>query len=401
MNETKLRYLFMTNLVILFVGYGLFAFLPLYAMEYGASTGTIGLYLGITYVAISTGSMLPSWLPERISRKKLFVASALLGTPALLLLGVATAFWQVVVLTAVLWFSGGVGLALSSVYTGLLSRQQQRGRSFSLVALSTPIASLLGGFIVGQLVTAQGYRFMFTAVSIWWIILPLVAYFKLDELPATPATQAANAAAGAPASSPSFLILLLAALLAAGTVSLGRMGASLAMEARSFTAADVGNSTAISGAAMIPVVLLMGALSDRLGRQRFLMLGYILTAAGAATLTLSAELWHFHVALSLLMTGRAVNDSMAAAVATDLLPRAAVQRGLPRMKAMNWVAGIASFAGGGYAIQALGINTMFLIGALVAVAAAGALLFLPARPVGESLAPAVLPVAQKPAASRL
>ena len=400
MKETKLRYLFMTNLVILFVGYGLLPFLPLYAMEYGASTGTIGLYLGLTYVAISTGSMLPSWLPERVSRKKLFLASALLGTPSLFLLGIATEFWQVMLLTAALWFSGGVGLALSSVYTGLLSRQQQRGRSFSHVALSTPIASLMGGFLVGQLITWQSYRFMFTVVSAWWIILPLVVIFKLDEVRVEKPGQP-DTAPSAPSSTPSFLLLLLAALLAAGTVSLGRMGASLAMEARSFSPADVGNTTAIAGAVMIPVVLLMGALSDRMGRQRFLLLGYLLTAAGAAALTVSGQLWHFWVAMSLLMTGRTVNDSMAGAVATDLLPRAAVQRGLPRLKAMNWVAGIASFAGGGYAIQALGLSTVFLVGAVVALVAAGAISFLPARPVEESLAPAVLPVVQKPAASRL
>lgn len=399
MKETKLRYLFMTNLVILFVGYGLLPFLPLYAMEYGASTGAIGLYLGLTYVAISTGSMLPSWLPERVSRKKLFLASALLGTPALFLLGIATEFWQVMLLTAAIWFSGGVGLALSSVYTGLLSRQQQRGRSFSLVALSTPIASLLGGFLVGQLVTWQGYRFMFTLLSVWWFILPLVVLFKVSEIRVEKSGRREVTASSVPSSAPSFLLLLLAALLAAGTVSLGRMGASLAMEARAFSPAAVGNTTAIAGAAMIPVVLLMGALSDRIGRQRFLLVGYLLTAAGAAALTVSGQLWHFWVAMSLLMTGRTVNDSMAAAVATDLLPRAAVQRGLPRLKAMNWVAGIASFAGGGYAIQALGLSTMFLVGAVVALVAAGALLFLPGGREEEATVPAERPPVRQPVAA--
>jgi MFS transporter, ACDE family, multidrug resistance protein len=401
MKETRLRYLFMTNLVILFVGYGLFPFLPLYAMEFGASTGTIGLYLGLTYVAISTGSMLPSWLPARLSRKKLFLAGSILGAPALFLLGIATELWQVMILTAIVWFSGGVGLALSSVYTGLLSRKQQRGRSFSLVALSTPIASLLGGLLVGQLVTWQGYRFMFIAVSLWWVILPLVVLFKLDDIRTETTDRPGAGAAESTASSPGFLLLLLAALLAAGTVSIGRMGASIVMEARAFSPAAVGNTTAIAGAAMIPVVLLMGALSDRMGRQRFLMLGYLLTAAGAAALAVSGQLWHFWVAMSLLMTGRAVNDSMAAAVATDLLPRAAVHRGLPRLKAMNWVAGVASFAGGGYAIEALGVTAIFVAGALIALVAVGALVVTPAPPAEESITPVVpLSLSQSPAGVR-
>ena len=398
MKKVSLRSLFMTNLVILLVGYGLFPFLPLYAIEHGAGPGTIGLYLGLTYVAISTGSMLPGWLPARLSRRKLFLASGLLGSPALLLLGLATAFWQVVALTALLWFSGGVGLALSSVYTGLLNNTR-RGRSFSLVALSTPVASLIGGLLVGQLVTWQGYRFMFMALSLWWLILPLVVYFKMDDIaPETASRPVAEAGSGgAPASR--FLFLVLAAFLAAGAVSVGRMGGSIVMEAQAFSAADVGSTTAISGAAMIPVVLLMSALSDRLGRRNFLMLGYLLTAAGAAALAISGELWHFWVAISLLMTGRTVNDSMAGAVATDLLPRASLQRALPRLKAMNWLAGIFTFAGAGYAIEALGTTVIFLAAALVALAAAGVLFSLPAaarEEVAVLTLPAIAPTPSRP-----
>jgi hypothetical protein len=101
------------------------------------------------------------------------------------------------------------------------------------------------------------------------------------------------------------------------------------------------------------------------------------------------------------MTGRAVNDSMAAAVATDLLPRAAVHRGLPRLKAMNWVAGVASFAGGGYAIEALGVTAIFVAGALIALVAVGALVVTPAPPAEESITPVVpLSLSQSPAGVR-
>jgi hypothetical protein len=99
------------------------------------------------------------------------------------------------------------------------------------------------------------------------------------------------------------------------------------------------------------------------------------------------------------MTGRTVNDSMAGAVATDLLPRAALQRALPRLKAMNWLAGVFTFAGAGYAIEALGTTAIFLASALVALAAAGALVTLPASAGPEAAAPAVLPAAPKPAAA--
>ena len=378
--KNRLIFLFYANLVILFVGYGLFPLLPLYATEFGATAGTVGIYLGLTYVAISLGSMLPSWLPERISRKRLFLAASLVGIPALALLGVATSLWQVAILTAAVWFSGGVGLAVSSVYTGMISNQANQGRSFSLVSLSTPVASLLGGLIVGQLVGAYGYRIMFLALAVWWVGLPLVVIFKLENVQVSSGGNTAGTSdPAAQTTGYGFPLLLLAALLVAGATSVGRMGASLSMQALAFSPQAVSSTAAVSGLAMIPFILVQGALSDRLGRRHFLTVGYLLSASGALALMLAGQLWHFWLAMALLMIGRAVNDSMAAAVATELLPRPALPRALPRLKAMNWVAGVVSFAGAGYVMDALGINSVFIALAAAAVIAAVVMSLLPGR----------------------
>lgn len=402
--KNRLIFLFYANLVILFVGYGLFPLLPLYATEFGATAGTVGIYLGLTYVAISLGSMLPSWLPERISRKRLFLGASLVGIPALALLGMATSLWQVAILTAAVWFSGGVGLAVSSVYTGMISNQANQGRSFSLVSLSTPVASLLGGLIVGQLVGAYGYRVMFLVLAVWWAGLPLVVIFKLENVQVSSTTENASEAGPAASTGRSFPLLLLAALLVAGATSVGRMGASLSMQALAFSPQAVSSTAAVSGLAMIPFILVQGALSDRLGRRHFLTVGYLLSASGALALMLAGQLWHFWLAMALLMIGRAVNDSMAAAVATELLPRPALPRALPRLKAMNWVAGVVSFAGAGYVMDALGINVVFVALAAAAVIAAVVMSLLPGRnrpaPVANtSTVPATVSAEASPAAT--
>jgi predicted MFS family arabinose efflux permease len=54
----QLIYLFLCNFSILFIGFGLFPLLPLYAAEFGASASFIGFYLAVTYIAISVGSIL-------------------------------------------------------------------------------------------------------------------------------------------------------------------------------------------------------------------------------------------------------------------------------------------------------------------------------------------------------
>ena len=115
MKNKRLVYVFLSNFAILFVGMGVFPLLPLYAAEFGAGPAEIGIYMAVTYISISVGTMLTSWLSERLSRRKTYLAAGVMGIPALVLLGQASSLWQVVILTSVVWFSGGIGLALANV----------------------------------------------------------------------------------------------------------------------------------------------------------------------------------------------------------------------------------------------------------------------------------------------
>lgn len=66
----QLIYLFLCNFSILFIGFGLFPLLPLYAAEFDASASLIGFYLAITYIAISTGPILAGQLSERLPESR-------------------------------------------------------------------------------------------------------------------------------------------------------------------------------------------------------------------------------------------------------------------------------------------------------------------------------------------
>ncbi len=389
MKNSTLPYLFYTNFVILFVGFGLFPLLPVYALEVGATPGEVGLYLAIIYVAIALGSMLPGWLPARISRKRLFIAGGLIGVPGLFFLGFASSLWQVAALTALIWFSGGVGLSLSNVFTGVTSSRGRSGRSFSLLALSMPAGSLVGGLAVGPLVALFGYRAMFVAVSVLYATQPLVVYLKLEEpKPAARGDERGPVDVPPAQSDHRFALLLLTVLFAGAAVYVGRMGLSLSMKTLSFSPTAITSTSAVAGVVAVPLILLMGALADGLGRGRFLAVGYLLTGAGALALIVAASLWQFWLAGTMLLVGRAVNDSMASAVATDLLPPGALARGLPWVRGMNSVAGIISFAGAGYLMEALSAATVYFSIGLLAVAAA-ALVRLLSR---EAVSPAPAPV---------
>ncbi len=268
----QLAYLFLSNLSILFVGMGLSPLLPLYAARFGATPAVIGVYMGVTYVAIALGAVLASWLSGRVPRRAAIVAAGAIGVPPVALLGQATALWQVVILTALVWFTGGVGLSLIGVLAGLHAGAKDRGEWFSLIALTTPLGAIAGGLAAGWLVETYGYPAMFAGFGAVFAGWPLIGLAGLRDKPDAPARQQARA--GEDAAPAAFFHLLLAAvLLSAATASIVGLGLTLEMKADHFSARAITGANVVGGLVTIPVVWWFGKLSDRLGRKLFLTLG--------------------------------------------------------------------------------------------------------------------------------
>jgi MFS family permease len=379
LKNKQLVYLFLCNFSILFIGFGLFPLLPLYAAEFGASSSFIGFYLAITYIAISIGSILAGQLSERLPRKQLFIAAGLLGTPAIYLLGQANSLWQVVLLTAMVWFAGGIGLSISNVLTGLHTTSSTRGKAFGMLALASPLGALIGGLVIGRLVALGGYPLMFSVVAVVWTMFPILAWKKVQDkptcIPAGKNTQAIspNHRPGTP-----FLFLLGTVFLASMTVSVGRMGISMAMKGQEFSAVEISTINAFGGLSTIPITLLIGTLSDRLGRKRFLLVGYLMGLGGTLLLIGAQSLWQFWLLSSLTLASRSVISSMAPAYATDLLSRRALGKALPLVGTMNWVSGVIGFAGSGYVLDAFGASDLYTGAAAGAVIAGLIVTILPA-----------------------
>jgi MFS family permease len=394
-NNQRLVYLFTCNLVILFVGMGLFPLLPLYAAQFGATPTVIGLYYAVMYIASVAGTIATGWLAQRFPAKGLFAAAGGLGVVALVLLGQATALWQVVLLTALVWLGGAIGIPMVGVLTGKLADGGSRGKSFTLMYLAYPLGAVLGGTTVGRLVAWQGYPLMFVVLGAVWAIFPIVGLLAARGAPGPrPTSPAAREDEASTGLGRTFFVLLVAFLLSAIAVSTGRLGTSLSMQALSFSPGAVASTATVSGLATIPLALLIGALSDRLGRKRFLMLGYLLAAGGALTLSMASELWHFWLAATLMMVAFCTNFAVASALATDILAPESLSRGLPWLSAMDSLASILSFAGTGYVMDTWGETPLYLAAAGVALMAVLQLARLQSNRLLSI--PVVAPVGQNP-----
>jgi len=378
--NSQLSYLFLGNLTILFVGMGLFPVLPLYAAKFGADRGVIGLFFGSIYAALTAGSLVLGWLANRMERRKLFILIGLVGMPPLVLLGFASQLWQVFVLTAVVWFCGGVNLALINLLIGLQTQGSNRGRSFSLVSLSIPFGSLIGATTVGTLVSRAGYPVMFMVLGAVWLVLPLLGLVAIN-FPQSTGIQSAqrNTRASTDLGGKRYALLLGVAILSATAINTGRLGMSLSMQSLEFSPQAIAGAATISGLVTIPLTILIGALSDRLGSRHSLWLVYLLTSGGGIVLSGAAQLWQFWLAASLTTLAFCTNGAMTSALAADLLPPTSLTRGLPWVNTAISAGAIVSFLGTGYLMDLLEPRSVFLIASTLPIIAAGVVQLLPAR----------------------
>jgi DHA1 family multidrug resistance protein-like MFS transporter len=369
--------LFIANFSILFVGMGLFPILPLYASQYGASPTEVGIYLAITYIAITLGSLTAGWLIGRVSGRVAMLSAGALGAPAVFLLGQASTLWQVMALTAVIWFTGGVGLSSISMFAAASAEANERGKWFGLISLTNPLGAILGSMAVGYLVEQHGYGVMHTWLAAEYALWPVMALLIQGKI-TVEKTLAKPSQSGVAISGKPIFLLMSAALLTAFTVSVARMGLSLEMKAQNFSASEISNANVIGGVVTIPIILSMGMLSDRLGRRLFLIVGMMVSASSAVLLGVANHLWQFWMISAAVLAARSINPSLASALAVDILAPGALNKGLARLNAINWIAGIIGFAGAGYLMENLGTAALFHMaaGASFSAAALVGMMFL-------------------------
>lgn len=401
--KKQLAVLFFSNFIVYVIGMGLFPVLPLYAAEFSATAAMVGLYMALVYIAITSGSLAVGWIPANVSRKAAFVVVGAAGIPSLLLLGRATAFWQVVLHTAVIWFSGGFATSLVGLFTGLLVEEKERGRSFSLMFLARPLAGIFGGAIVAWLVSWGGYRPTFTAMALIWTLMPLTGLIGLPDLRAQK-TKAEPGQAETPATEEreiefgwQFYVLLLVVFLTMIAAYNSRLSISLSLIALNFDAADAASIAIASSIITLPLVPLIGTLSDRLGRYRFLMLSSLMTTVGSMILLFAGQLWQFWLAGGLLLASMTVTGSVSSAMGTDLLSSRALGRGLPRLNAASWVSGVVGLLSAGLLVDALGTQAPYVVAIVFSLAATGLIIELSPRPL---YVPAAAVAVEAPVPSR-
>jgi MFS family permease len=158
---------------------------------------------------------------------------------------------------------------------------------------------------------------------------------------------------------------------------MGNLGIPLKMNEQGFVDAAITGTFAIGAAISMPITPLFGWLSDRINRKWLMALCFLTTTFGIITLMISNSLSQFWISSSLLGVMLYASFAVGSALVTDLVPQTSLGRGISLFTAAAWIGSIIGFAITGIAIQLIGMNTTFLLSALLPLIAI--VLLIPVR----------------------
>lgn len=367
----QLVFLFVSGLVLWVVGNGLMPLLPVRAVELGADASTAGLYLAVSYLALALGAVCAGLISSsRLKIKIPLVIIAMISIPVTWMLGRVETLLALTLLTALLWFTGGFGLATVSILAGMSAGKHERGRVFGILAITSGLGSAVGALFIGWLVETWGFSRMFTILAIYLLLAPLTMILLKEKRKDTKEDGRQAPSARRPLGR-AYWLLFLSSIIASSAGFFIVLVRSLGMSGMGFSPLEISSTVIIGGLVSMPLPFILGWASDRLNRKYLLIIGYLCYSGGLILLGFSSVLWHFHVVL--ILHGIAVGciSSVGSAWVTDIIPVESLGKGLALFNTTTWIGGIAGFMAAGMLEERVGSLLTCIIGCclgLVAVA---------------------------------
>jgi MFS family permease len=366
MSRQQLLAFFSCNLVLFTVGGSLVTLLPIYALRLGADASMTGYFLSFAFLALAISTGVGGWLSDRFQRRRLILILAGLAlTPATWLIGQATTIPQLIVFSALVWFIAGIVATMVNILAGMSAGEHERGRVFGILNLASPLGALIGGLVAGRIVDQFGFPAMLNVSALVLLLIPLIGWWVNEVVVKAGGLKGiASIPIRSILTSRVFLCLFVACILAHIANSEFNLGKTLIMNDAGFDANAISSTSAAGGLLAMPLPILAGWLSDRIGRKILLAVSYVAVASGLVILVAAVSLWHFWVATALQITLNAT-IAVSSAFVTDLFPRESVGKPLALFGAAPWIGLVIGYLGAGNFIQSSGMATTLWSGVLL------------------------------------
>lgn len=361
--------LFVAYLLVASVANGLGALWPVYIAKLGGGPAFMGYFTAVGTLAMTIGTVGAGVLADRFQRRRLlFVLACAVLIVCMLLFSRVQTLLQLTLVNFAGGIATGAAYGLVSIMGGLLAGRAERGRVFGILTLAMNASLLVGGVGSGPIADRWGFPVLFLVCAVICGICLVSALFLRDIR--VPKAAHAPTAAGTRRAlfSGSFIILLAATLFSSLGWLVGRLGLFMAMSQLDFPATAISLSSAVGGIISLPAPLVLGWLSDRIGRRRLMLACYLAGLAGLAVLAWASGLAGFWCA-SALNSVLYVSTALASALVTDIAPRESLDLGLSWLWGVTNLGTVIGSPATGLGLQFLGQRNAFLLAMLAPLAA--------------------------------
>ena len=312
---------------------------PLFAASFSVSLVYVGLISSLSAAPRMVSGPITGFLADRWGRRPMIYAGAITQGSVLVLQFFSTSYLQYALLEVV----AGLGIAFWTVSSGVLvadvTAVGNRGRSVAFRNTAQRLGMLAGPVVGGLIATAFGLRWVFIFIALTKVPVIITTLFFIPETRPDHADRKEGKPTAQEHPSPEpprgssltmFRSRAFAALVAA-TVAFGMIGVGPgvfrtyfpihAQEAGALTPAAIGNLMGITALITIALALPTGALIDRYGRKRMVILGLAATAASTYLLGGTVGFVTALAAVAAFGLAEGVNSNAIQTYAMDLAPR--------------------------------------------------------------------------------
>ncbi len=273
MSKKQMFSLFFCSLVPWTIGNGLLPILPIYALKLGANSAVAGYYLSFAFLSLAVGTIIAGWLSDKFQyRKLLIIIAGTIGIPTVFFMGKATNVLFLSLLNGISWFLYGIVIGANNIIVGLFAGEDERGKIFGIIGVTVALGGIIGGLSVGPMIDHWGYMKMFTSLSIFSAILPISGLFLEDKVKKPFQSKDISSQINKPKFGKFFFFLFFAQTITIICIGVFNIGKSLAMDNLKFTSSAITSTAVVGSIIMLPFPLLIGWLSDRIGRKLLMLI---------------------------------------------------------------------------------------------------------------------------------
>ena len=341
--------------------------IPLFLRHLNASDVEIGYYTAVTLISLSFGPMLIGWLSDRLHvRDRLVVLCYALQAPIAYFMGETHNLVLVCLLNVGLWTFGASSINLTRAIVALNFSKEDRNRAFARLAVTSPIAFVIGGLAGGRIVEAFGYPGLFKIMSACWLVAMLSGLGVRDRYVPTASSREEQGSIRSP-----LILFCCAMFLQSLAFQWAEIGLPLQLKDLGFSLPFITSMYSVSSLVSIPFAILAGRYGGRIGNLNLLVGGLVIFSLTRFGLSMFTS--EFQIIGLQMITGipAAFAHSIAAAIMAGLGPDRSVGRRMSLMMMSGGIGGALGGVVGGYLLASYGPVGLLLssgIGLLCAAA---------------------------------